>query len=123
MRAVGIPSQYTRWMQRRLSRRQTTLLFDNHQTKRFTIDNGLDQGDPYSVICYLIYNAGLLKIPKTRMRELMLLFVDDAGVAVLAKTFQETHRKLRDIMTPGGVLEWASNHNCEFGIAKFQLLD
>ena len=23
----------------------------------------------------------------------------------------------------GGVLEWAKNHNCEFGVEKFQLLD
>ncbi|TFK16959.1 hypothetical protein FA15DRAFT_605996, partial [Coprinopsis marcescibilis] len=86
-------------MTQRLSRRQTMLAFDNHQTERFTIDHGLDQGNPYSVICYLIYNAGLLQIPKPCLRELMLLFVDDAGVSVSAKTFQETHRKLKDMMT------------------------
>jgi len=124
MRAKGIPVQYTEWMQRRLADRHTTLFFDDHQSERFAIDNGLDQGDPYSVICYLLYNAGLLEIPIPFIHETILLFVDDATAIVAGKTFEDTHRMLRAIMERrGGIFEWAKEHNCGFGVEKFQLLD
>jgi hypothetical protein len=122
MRMLGIPEEYTGWMTRRLDARQTTLVFDNHQTAQFLINNGLDQGDPFSGICYLIYNAGLLKIPIYRLGQ--YLFLDDAAVLVIARTFAETHYILHDIMMKmGGIFEWARDHNCEFGIEKFQLFD
>ena len=90
----------------------------------FIVVNGLDQGDPFSGICYLIYNADLMKIPIPRLGERILLFVDDAAVIITGKDFSETHAKLWDIMNhTGGIFKWARDHNCEFGIEKFQLLD
>ena len=56
--------------------------------------NGLDQGDPFSGICYLIYNADLLKIPILRIGEWVLLFVDDMVVIVIGRDFFKTHEKL-----------------------------
>ena len=124
MRKRGVPQEYTEWMKRRLGNRRTTLAFDDYQTAAFIVANGLDQGDPYSGICYLIYNADLLKIPVLKVGEWILLFVDDAVIIVIGKDFAETHEKLRNIMNrTGGVFEWAKAHNCEFGIEKFQLLD
>jgi hypothetical protein len=124
MRKRGIPQEYTEWMKRRLENRHTTLSFDDYQTTTFAVLNGSDQGDPFSGICYLLYNADLLKIPILRLGEWILLFVDDAVVIVIGKDFLETHEKLRNIMNRiGGIFEWAKNHNCEFGIEKFQLLD
>jgi len=124
MRKRGIPEEYTDWMKRRLGNRRTTLSFDDHQTEAFVVMNGLDQGDPFSGICYLIYNADLLKIPSLRIGERVSLFVDDAVVIVIGKDFVETHEKLWNIMNrAGGIFQWAKDHNCEFGIKKFQLLD
>ena len=124
MRKRGIPEEYTTWMQRRLGDRQTILSFKDHQSDHFTVTNGLDQGDPFSSICYLIYNADLLKIPNTKAGEHALLFVDDTTIIVTGKDFTETHEKLCNIMNRmKGVFEWAKRHNCEFGIEKFQLLD
>jgi hypothetical protein len=124
MRKRGIPKEYTEWMKRRLENRQTTISFDDYQTEPFEVLNGLDQGDPYSGVSYLIYNADVLKIPMLRAGEWILLFVDDTVIIVRGKNFNETHEKLRNIMNrPGGVFEWAKTHNCEFGIEKFQLLD
>ena len=124
MRKRGIPKEYTEWMKRRLENRQTTISFDDYQTEAFEVLNGLDQGDPYSGVSYLIYNADVLKIPIYRAGEWILLFVDDAVIIVSGKNFNETHEKLRNIMNrTGGVFEWAKTHNCEFGIEKFQLLD
>jgi hypothetical protein len=88
------------------------------------VTNGLDQGDPFSGICYLIYNADLLEIPNTKVGEQGLLFVDDATIIATGKNFTKTHEKLRNMMNrPKGVFEWAKTHNCEFGVEKFQLLD
>jgi hypothetical protein len=50
--------------------------------------------------------------------------MDDAAIIVIGKDFLETHAKLRDIMNRvGGIFEWARDHNCEFGVEKFQLVD
>jgi len=65
-----------------------------------------------------------MKIPIPRLGERVLLFVDDAAVIITGKDFSETHAKLWDIMNhTGGIFKWARDHNCEFGIEKFQLLD
>ena len=86
--------------------------------------NGLDQGDPLSVILYIIYNTPLLCIRLPPRRAAMLLFVDDVAVVTSGPTFANTHAQLTDIMEKeGGVLEWARLHNCSFGVEKFQLLD
>ena len=85
-------------MERRLGSRRTTLSFDDYQTEIFIVLNGLDQGDPFSAICYLIYNADLLKIPDMKNREWILLFMNDTTVIVIRKNFMETHDKLRNIM-------------------------
>jgi hypothetical protein len=91
MRKRGIPQEYTEWIKRRLENRHTTLSFDDYQTTTFAVLNDLDQGDPFSGICYLIYNADLLKIPILRLGEWILLFVDNAVVIVIGKDFLETH--------------------------------
>jgi len=86
--------------------------------------NGLDQGDPYLGVSYLIYNADVPKIPILKAGKWILLFVDDTVIIVCGKNFNETHEKLHNIMNrTGGVFEWAKTHNCEFCIEKFQLLD
>ena len=124
MRKRGIPEEYTTWMQWCLDDRQTILSFDDHQSDHFTVTNSLDQGDPFSGICYLIYNADLLKILNTKTDGHALLFVDSTTIIVTGKDFTEMHEKLWNIMNrTKGVFEWAKRHNCEFGIEKFQLLD
>ncbi len=52
------------------------------------------------------------------------LFIDDKAILVHGETFDETHQKIKDIMErTGGILEWARDHNCEYGVEKFQLVD
>jgi hypothetical protein len=98
MRKRGIPKEYTEWMRRRLKNRSTSIFFDDYHTEIFAVINGLDQGDPFSGICYLLYNAGLLKIYITRDGECILLYIDDALIIVIGANFQETHDKIRNIM-------------------------
>ena len=89
----------------------------------FKVTNGLDQGDPFSVICYILYNADILDIVNSKT-EKGLLFIDDAAIIATGDTFETTHNTTRNIMTRNdGILNWAKIHNCEFGIDKLQLLD
>ena len=98
--------------------------FDGFHSEFFSVGNGLDQGDPLSGILYLIYNSDLPSIADVKLGKHLLLFVDDAAIVVTGKNFTETHTKLRNIMTcPAGIFDWATLHNCEFGIDRLQLLD
>ncbi|KAF9051978.1 hypothetical protein BJ165DRAFT_1333533, partial [Panaeolus papilionaceus] len=76
------------------------------------------------LILYLLYNADIPKMTNRQKGTTVLAFVDDIGLVATGKDFNETHRKLKEIMEkPGGILEWADKHNCSFGIEKFQLVD
>ena len=124
MRSLGLPETYVTWMHRRLIDRQTVLAFDDYVSDPFPVESGLDQGDPFSLLCYIIYNGGLLRLLKTKEGERGGLFVDDNNVLVTGKTFAETHEKILDVMwRDHGVLDWAVSHNCVFGFPKFQLTD
>ena len=122
LRARGVPKEHTDWLSRRLEGRKTQMVFDGYSSDNFAVDNGLDQGDPQSVVLYLIYNADLAEIPRERNGESSILFVDDNSVLVIGKDFRETGNKMRDIFSrEGGINEWADNHNCNFGPKKYQL--
>jgi hypothetical protein len=98
MQRWGIPKEYIEWMKWWLGGRHTTISFDDFQTEIFIVLNGLDQGDPFLGICYLFYNADLLKIPDTKNSEHMLLYVNDAAIIVTGADFKEIHEKLWNIM-------------------------
>jgi hypothetical protein len=61
LRTRGVPKEHTEWMMRRLSGRHTRMKFDDCKSHLFDIDGGLDQGDPLSVITYMLYNACFLE--------------------------------------------------------------
>jgi hypothetical protein len=124
LRARGVPKTHTEWMVRRLEGRQTTLTFDDFRSNMLDIESGLDQGDPLSVITCILYNACFLECLRQEREERGALFVDDAYVLITGVDFEDTHRKIKKIMErPGGVFDWAADHNCEFGVDKFQLID
>jgi len=50
--------------------------------------------------------------------------MDNATIIITGKDFAKTHEKICNIMNQTkGVFKWAKEHNCEFRIEKFQLLD
>ena len=91
MRMKGVPKEHTDWILRRLEGQKTKLIFDDYSSDSFVIDNGLDQGDPHSLICYLFYNAGLAEIPIKRNGESGVLFVDYNSILAVGKDFRTTH--------------------------------
>ena len=122
--ASTTPGGHVDWFRRRLEGRKTALLFDDYRSETFDINEGIDQGDAHSLIAWIIYNHRILEIIRKSCKEAGFLFVDDAAILVTGVDFEDTHTKLREVMTrEGGVLEWAASHNCKFGMEKFQLLD
>ncbi len=122
MLMMGIPVQYMDWLCRRLEGRKTVLTFDDFKSLVFEVTNGLDQGDPLSQILYIIYNSSVAR--RLKNGEKGFLFIDDKAILIHGETFDETHQKIKDIMErTGGILEWARDHNCEYGVEKFQLVD
>jgi ribonuclease HI len=111
-------------MARRLEGRRTTLTFDDFISQEFHIDNGLDQGDPISGLTYMLYNGGMLDGLNAKNGEQGALFIDDVYILTTGYSLADTHHKLADIMErQQGVFQWAAEHNCEFGVEKFQLVD
>ena len=124
MRLRGIPKEYTDWIARRMQGRKTRLSFDDYTSEAFAVENGLDQGDPFSVIGYMIYNSDILEVPDAKNGEDSILFVDDTTLLAIGNNYRETHKALASMLNRSyGVLHWADTHNCTFGIDKFQLVD
>jgi hypothetical protein len=78
MRMAGVPKGHTDWMEHRFEGRSTCLVFDDYISDSFPIDDGLDQGDPQSVICYEFYNT-----PLARIHGDSGIYIDDYHVLVL----------------------------------------
>jgi ribonuclease HI len=124
MRRLGVPTAYVRWMLSKLDGRTTCLAFDDFELEQLPIRNGIDQGCPLSVIFYLFYNSGLVKVPREKSRELCVAYIDDVTYLVWGSDFHETHAALQDMMNrPGGALEWSALHFSEFELDKTVCVD
>jgi ribonuclease HI len=120
----GIPEQYVQWLETRMAGRTTVLAFDDHRSKVFKILGGLDQGDPWSALLYILYNSALLELVQSSKGESSIGYVDDVTYIAVAKNFEQTHKKIESILSRNeGALEWSDEHNCEFSIPKFQAVD
>ena len=66
------------------------LRFDDYILDWVPITNGIGQGDPLSMILYIIYNLDLVDVAKGK-DELALAFIDDTAFLAIGKTFNEMH--------------------------------
>lgn len=72
---------------------------------------------------YQYYNADILEIPN-RPQESAEAYVDDAILIATAKTFEEAHEVLAEMMTrTGGMEEWSKSHNSSIEYSKLALID
>ncbi|OAX31976.1 hypothetical protein K503DRAFT_702843, partial [Rhizopogon vinicolor AM-OR11-026] len=107
-----------------LTGRRTRLKFNNTESDWIPINNGIGQGDPLSMIAYLIYCADLTDLANDKNSETALAFVDDTAFITTGRTFEETHSKLKDMMErPSWALQWSKEHNSKFEVSKFALMD
>jgi len=118
-----LPSEIVNYVQEMLKNRRTRLRFDDHTSEWFDITNGISQGDPFSMLLYIVYDSDLVTVAKNK-DELTLTFVDDTVLLAIAKSFQDTHRILGDMLErEGGAYEWSADHNSRFETSKFGLVD
>lgn len=76
------------------------------------------------VIGYMLYNSEILNTPDTMNSEDGILFIDDTTILAEGTDYMEMHKKIDGMLhRNGGILQWADEHNCSFGIEKFQLID
>ena len=124
MKKRRLPPEIVGFTGRLLENRKTKLRFDDFESEWFQIRNGIGQGDPLSMLLYVIYNSDLVDIARKEKGESALAFVDDTALVVVGKSFEETHRKLTNLMErQGGGYEWSADHNSRFETNKFALMD
>ena len=77
--------------------RKTRLKFNDFILDYIDITNSIGQGDPLSMLLYVLYNADLLEALQ-QLDEDAIGYVDDALVIVTAKTLKESTWALKNYM-------------------------
>ena len=123
LRKRRIPAKYVKFVENLLKGRRMRLRFDDYTSEPIEIRNGIGQGDPLSMILYIIYNADLLEIVDHDKGEDALGYVDDVAILATGKNYEETTNKIEAIMTKdGGGIKWSREHNSKFEISKSVIL-
>ena len=119
LRRRRIPDAIVRYVKMLLIGRKTRLKFDDYVSEVTDITNGIGQGDPLSMLLYITYNADLLELPDNTQKEDAIGYVDDVALLALGSDFDETTRRLEEMMTKDeGGLQWSANHNSRFEVSK-----
>jgi hypothetical protein len=82
LRKRRIPDAYVKFTSNILQGRRTKLKFDDYTSEAVEILNRIGQGDPLSMILYIIYNADILEIIGNTEKEDAIGYVDDVALIV-----------------------------------------
>jgi len=123
MRVHGVPHRYTNLIENMLTSRKTHLKFDDCILPPFSINNGMTQDCPLSMILYAFYNAPLVE-NTLHKHESSYSFVDDCLYLAIADTLPETHSAVKDMIErQGGGFTWSTFHNSPFELSKLALMN
>lgn len=89
-------------MKQLLTARKTRLKFDDHVSDIINIENGIGQGNPLSMLLYILYNTDLLDLPDDPASEDAVGYVDNIALIATGEDFEETTQKLKSTMTKDG---------------------
>jgi ribonuclease HI len=118
-----IPTAYIGFARRLLEGRKTRLKFDDFISDLIDICNGIGQGDPLSMILYIIFNADLLELIAILQDEDAIGYVDDAIAVAFGSDFYETTQMLAHMMIrEDGGFSWSASHNSRYEISKLAVL-
>ncbi len=92
-----IPNVYITFITNLLTAQHTKLKFDDFTSEPINISNGIGQGDPLSMILYILYNADLLEIIGNDDED-ALGYVDDIALVAIGNDLEETTKKLKHMM-------------------------
>jgi len=117
-----IPTAYVKFVERLLQGRRTKMKFDDFISEYIDIMNGIGQGNPLSMLLYVLYNTDLLEALR-RLDEDAIGYVDDALVVATGRTLKETTKSLKNFMVRrDGGFDWAQDHNSMFEINKVAVM-
>ncbi|KAF7773567.1 hypothetical protein Agabi119p4_5734 [Agaricus bisporus var. burnettii] len=109
---------YVNYVRSLLRNRSTRLKFDDYLSDPTPINNGIGQGDPLSMLLYIVYNSDLLDIPES-LDEDAIGYVDDACLIATADDFKTTCEMLTNMMERArGGFEWSTEHSSRFALDK-----
>lgn len=118
-----IPTIIVDFVRLLLTNRRTRLRFDDCTSEVIHITNGIGQGDPLSMLLYILYNADLLDLPDNPQTEDALGYVDDIALVATGYNLEDTTNRLSAMMTKqDGGLQWSTEHNSRFEVSKSAIL-
>ena len=97
-----IPAKLVKFISQLLTNRKTRIKFDDYISDIIDILNGIGQGDPLSMILYIIYNADILEIPDDENKEAALGYVDNIAMIAIGKDFNKLTNCLENMMKKEG---------------------
>ena len=122
LRKRKIPEKYVKLVRNMLENRKTRLRFDDFISELIAICNGIGQGDPLSMILYIIYNSDLLEMILAQPVD-SLGYVDDGLLVAVAKDLDRTTSMIKSAMeSEGGGFDWAHDHNSRYEIDKLAIM-
>ena len=99
MKKRHIPKAIISFVEQLLTNRRTRLKFNGYVSNIIKIANGIGQGDPLSMLLYILYNADLLELPDHPTDEDAIGYVDNIALIATGNNFTETNNWLKDMMT------------------------
>ena len=99
LRKHKIPEAYVDFVHRLLDGRKTRLKFNDFISELMDIRNGIGQGNPFSMLLYILFNADLLECLALLNDEDAIGYVDDAMAIAFGNNFEETTTILKRMMT------------------------
>lgn len=115
-----IDPKVVQWVASFLTKRHTIVYTNEHTTPKLSIDLGLSQGSPLSLILYLFCNADLLEDSAKKVVEAQG-FIDDITLIATGRSTRGNNQKLAKVQN--NICEgWKTKHGSEFSIPKYQLI-
>ena len=99
MKKCRIPTSIIKFVQNLLTNRRTHIKFDNYISDPILLENSIGQGDPLSMLLYIIYNADLLDLPINPETEDAIRYIDDIALVATGEDLHQTTQQLEHIIT------------------------
>ena len=98
------------------------MTFNNFISEYIDITNGIGQGNPISMLLYILYDTDLLEALQ-QLDEDIIGYVDNALVIATGRTLKETTSSLKNFMERrDSGFNWAQDHNSTFEISKVAVM-
>ena len=94
-----IPEAYVNFIHQLLDGCKTSLKFDDFTSELIAICNSIGQGDPFSMVLYILFNADLLEWLALLDDKDSIGYIDNAMVIAFGEDFHETTAMLEHMMT------------------------